>query len=156
MQLKSKTNKERRGSSTFKGGGELLDVGRDEAVEVISGPDGIEEDADDDANGAADAHRGQPLQSQLRQLLYAVARHGDEAVREDEYQHAVVVPALHPRDEAREGGRRPCFPSSRCLRANVTVFVRFFLYLGPLNSRLEMFRVLLGKYCQFLLFLKVL
>lgn len=82
-------------------------------MEVISGPDGVEEDADDDAYGAADAYRRQPLQCQLRQLLYAIARHGDEAVGEDEDQHAVVVSALHPRDEAREGGRRPCSPSSK-------------------------------------------
>lgn len=77
-------------------------------MEVPAGPDGEDEDGGAEAGEDADDDGGEPLVRELDELLDAVARHGHQAEGQYEDGHAVVVPRLDLRDEARERRRRSC------------------------------------------------
>lgn len=93
---------------TFQELGQLVEVSDGEFVEVLAGPDREEEDGGAEAGGDADDDGGEALVREADELVDAVARHGHQAEGEDEDGHAVVVPRLHLRDEARERRRRRC------------------------------------------------
>ncbi|BAS90541.1 Os04g0567350, partial [Oryza sativa Japonica Group] len=90
------------------GAGELVHVAGGEAVQLLPGPHGADEQADGEADEDADGDGGDPLLRHRHQRVHAVPRHGHQAVRQDEDGHPVVEPRLHRRYEPRERRRRGC------------------------------------------------